>query len=246
MGKVVYTKISSSENEIVFMTDVVNFILSLDPRITCDTTVADAYAEGTPTFNFSIGGVVTLSMVRSADISGKALEFNFTCGSTTANTIYFSNNWRNGSVSQNMYREWNIACIVTDTLIFFMLGGCTAGDYYNRNMCISLITSDSKHYLNIASFQTYGRSNIFNIADSGRVYTEVETSTTGSFLSRFAYKAPAGQTDYIANSICMNNGSKVFTIDSVYDCTEVIPGNMVSLTDGSYVAIGTHQLVKIA
>lgn len=250
MSKVVFEKIYSSGNEIAFMTDVVNFILGIDPRITCNTTVSEQYenqeSSYVPKFSFSIDGKATLTITRNADLANYALAFTITCGSFSRGDCYFSTAWRNGGVYQNLYREFNIAAVVTDDVLSFTFAGGTSGNYYNINITITTITADSMHYLCTVGNQTYSTSSIFNLANSNRLYTELETATPGYFTSRFQYKSPTGKLDYANGAVCVNNGGKVFSLSSIYDCTELTPGTQYTLNNKEYFAIGPHQLVKIS
>ena len=248
---IVFDKVYTTGDELEFMSATLDFILGIDPRITCDTTVSAQYAnrpsDYVPEFNFSIDGKATITLRRQATLAGAAIAFSFICGSSSVTNAYFSTWWNNGYVNQNMGREFNFAAIATDDVLFFTICGGSSDSYYNANLGVTTITSDSKHYLNVIANQAYTQSSMFNLANSSRPYAELETSTPGYFISRFSYKAPTGKLDYAEGAVCVNNGGKVFNLSSVYDCTEVTPGtNYEGLINGNNCfTIGQHQFIKL-
>ena len=79
------------------------------------------------------------------------------------------------------------------------------------------------------------------------VFRDISSTKSGSFTSRFAYKSLPGQIDYIKSCVYLNENQRQFDITAIYDCTELqAVGDTVSLKDGSYLAVGLHQLVKIS
>lgn len=250
MGKFYLNKIFSNSTEIDFMTSLLDFILSIDPRITCDTTVAEQYdstaweeeTSHIPTFNFSINGKITITAKREANLANYALAFNLWYGTTQTGALYFSTAWHQGGINQNLYREYNISALTTDSFILFSFAG--NGSYLTAGIDCVWFTSDDKNYINV----TFGRSafnipTIFNI--SGKLFTEMETLISGTFVSKFPYRTSAGNFDYSRGAAYINNSYEVFRSSAFIDCTEVTVGDTIALTNGAYFAVGPHQLLKI-
>lgn len=250
MGNFYFNKISSSDNEIVFMTSLLDFILSIDSRIVCDTTVADQYdstkwEEGQahiPTFNFTIGNTIAFQIQRADPLNSYSLAFRVNYGSQSRSDVYFCTSWHQGGVYQNLYREINISALVNDTFILFSFGAIS--QYGTAGFDCIWFTSNSKNYINF----TFGRTattiaGIFNI--SGKTFTEVETLVNGTFVSKFPYKASSGEIDFSRGAAYVNDGYEVFNTSTIIDCTEVTVGDTVALANGAYFAVGPHQLVKI-
>ena len=250
MGSFYFNKIYSNSNEIDFMNLVVDFILSIDSRITCDTTVAEQYdssmwEEGTehvPTFNFIISNKIDFQLKRENTLAGNDLALIIGHGTDYRSGTYFSSAWHNGGVYQNLYRELNISALVNDTFILFSFGGMA--QYGTAGFDCVWFTSNDKNYTNF----TWGRSaltiaSIFDI--SGKTFTELETSASGTFVSKFPYNAPSGEIDFSRGAAYVNGGYEVFNSSVFIDCTKVTVGDTVALANGAYFAVGPHQLVKI-
>ncbi len=249
MGRKYFEKISSSENEIVFANLWYNFILNIDPRITCDTTVSAEYTNPdtthVPTFNFSINGKFTIQIKRNANLANYSLAYTVSCGTFSDSEIYYSTAWHNGGVYQNLYRELNIAALATDDFILIAIGGLSGTSYINDGIDAVWFTANDKNYTNITFRRTaFTEAVIFNI--SSKIFTETETSAQGTFTSRFPYKAVTGRIDYIKSSVYTNNGVRVFDNPSLFDCTTVSVGATVPLAEGEYYAVGTNQLIKMS
>ena len=65
------------------------------------------------------------------------------------------------------------------------------------------------------------------------------------FIPIIAYAALAGYIDYVTESGYVSAGTKVFSTPYIYDCSTVDFGSTITLSDGNYMAVGTHSLVKL-
>ena len=248
-------QVTKTSIEKEWMRDVVNYITGLDSRITCSNDVDDEYDSskwdaGTnhvPTFIFSINNIPYLKIERGENLATNAL---FTRSSSPLNSSivkndqFFSKAWNQGGINQVLERSCNISSIISNGFIMIVFGGLS--DYFNAVAVVYSESGTNEYFAEY--FPSYSKESIFNVSGNATFY-KLESGSVGSsqgtFLSRFSYACPPGQIDYIKSSIYQNNNAKVFELASLYDCTTVILGNTVSLKDGAYLAVGTHQLVKV-
>lgn len=230
-----------------FMSAVINYITGLDSKITCSSDPDVEYDSSdlthVPTFNFSIDGKVSFTLERPAALNIAAYTYNVTCGSYSSSPAFK----HGGVVAYNAvdYRGFPISHIVNDNFVFISIGGFAWNSgYSNLNINIIYAKSGNKNYLSVFTGVDPLRKDIlFNIGQ--RSFSEMNSDVSATFLSRFAYKAMPGKIDYIKSSVYANNGSKKFDIASIYDSSTVTVGDTISLKDGPYIAVGSHQLVKV-
>lgn len=235
-----------------FMAAVINYITGIDSKITCSSNVETEYDSSDlthiPTFNFSIDGELAFTITRGYALNTNVREFIMSCKNDSY-TCSIGGSVR--SYTKNGKRTVNFSYINNDNFVLLTIHGIfenynISGDYFS----IVYAKNSAKSYYSTLS--TYGSSSlaksvIFNI--SSRTFTEIGDghAISGVFLSRFSYKAQPGKIDYIKDSIYVVGGSKVFDLTSIYDCTELQSvGDVVSLEDGAYLAVGPHQLVKVS
>lgn len=88
-----------------------------------------------------------------------------------------------------------------------------------------------------------GTNNGFN-PETSDIYDSTG-STVATKSSLFTYAALAGYIDYIVESGYVSSGTKVFSTPYIYDCSTVDFGSTITLSDGNYMAVGAHSLVKL-
>ena len=235
-----------------FMAAVINYITGIDSKITCSSNVETEYDSSdlthVPTFNFSIDGELAFTITRKYALNSNARSYIVTCkgDSFTANR-----GGPSSSYTANTKRTLTFSYINNDNFVLLTMHDMFEG-YNITNSYFSIIytKNSAKSYystLSIDSGRSYSKDVIFDI--SSRTFTEIGDSqiVSGEFISRFSYKTQPGKIDYIKDSIYAFNGSKVFDLTSIYDCTELQSvGEVVSLEDGAYLAVGPHQLVKVS
>lgn len=251
-----------------------NYILGLDSRITCDNdpddefdvtkwgTTEQGYAH-VPKLEFSISGthIFTLSRERNlCDSNGSHLGARFICCSMDAISgipdnyanIVFRPDGYDGYANyidwaENFTRGVIISHIVSSSIIYIGISSLNADqskrNTYNWSMWYNL--SNNVLFLNSSKQQSgYNKTRFYNLSD--RTLYRTTDIASGTFLSRFSYACPPGTIDYIKSTIYQSNNEKVFENRAIYDSTTVAVGDTVSLKDGAYVAVGTHQLVKVS
>lgn len=241
------------------------YLTGLDSRITCANDPEDEFdatehgSSYKSTLSFSINGTHAFTIYRDKalsetsktlnvkldTISGASLPPNNEKGIRNAETEYNDEKLP----SYDRVRGFTISHIINNNFIllsFASLVAVTSGTHRDWiTICFSF--SNNKTYIGTYNETSeISKAKCFNISGYSLYDTDQSTGAVGSFLSRFSYAAPAGEIDYIKSSIYQNNSEKVFENRAVYDCTTVNIGDTVSLKDGSYVAVGTNQLVKVS
>lgn len=255
---------------------IINYLTSLDSRIVCDTDLDTEWdtslsdSNHLPTFVFSVNNIPMFSLSRDGNIAmyyrqaSKVLIFKLLLDGVPANQISIRNKKDNPETQTqwdtSYTRGLTISHIINDNFILLSFAACsdaivpqttdtTWRDTDNATFALSL--SNNQVYIGAtkasssAPYTPYSKAYCFDISDY-TLYNVTTPSSVGTFISRFSYGAPVGTIDYIKSSVYQSNGSKIFENKAVYDSTTVNVGDAVSLKDGSYVAVGTHQLVKVS
>lgn len=263
MGKFNLIAINTAETEVAFMQRYIGALCTLDDRLVCNTTVDAEYdmsdTSHVPTFDFTIADHLTFRIQRGADLATGCYTYIFAVpGTSYSVTSYVSSDnatWATPLSVRN--REINFAYIIADNLI--SIGLTCSMQYSGSNLNIVYIKDSDSYYTSIrtdvlwASNSVWRRQDIFNICNPcsssmqpvARQYTKNEDTIPLTFVSRFQYASAPGKIDYVKNCVFQNNGTKLFNVTTVYDCTTVPVGECVSLDDGAYLAVGPHQLVRM-
>ena len=112
------------------------------------------------------------------------------------------------------------------------------GSTYKDSLFVAMMIKDVD-----GNWHYGGLNNGFN-SELSSIY-----DSTGSVVatksSLFTYAALAGYIDYITESGYVSAGTKIFSTPYIYDCSTVDFGSTVTLSDGNYMAVGVHSLVKL-
>lgn len=255
---------------------IINYLTSLDSRITCDTDLDTEWetslenSNHSPTFVFSINNTPIFSLGRDRNIAtyyrqpSKFLVFKLLLDGVPT----YQTNIRNKKDNPETETQWDtvytrgltISHIINDN--FILLSFAASSDATTSqttsttwrdtdNATFALSFSNNQAYIgatkaaSAAPYTPYSKAYCFDVSDY-TLYNVTTPSSVGTFVSRFSYAAPVGTIDYIKSTVYQSNSSKIFENKAVYDSTTVNVGDAVSLKDGSYVAVGTHQLVKVS
>lgn len=236
-----------------FISGLIDYLTGLSNKITCSSNVETEFSESdlthVPEFNFLIDGSLAFSLRRGstsgdAPLSSSTSKYKATCGTTTVDLdFHIGSGQERSTVTQRYYF---ISSIIGPNFVYISINTTqTGGDNQplNSNLSIAYCADSTKHYALDTNINRRAKTDMFNM--STRTFREVSGNAYGTFLSRFSYACPPGQIDYIKSSIYQYNNNKSFESTSIYDCTTVTLGDTVSLKDGAYLAVGTHQLVKV-
>lgn len=244
--------VQSTGNEVDFMKNVIAYITGINNAITCEDDPDDEYDVGTvgtshiPTFRFSFNGNHILTISRSASLgeSMSLMQIYFVDNGDIIASNDVTYMYRGTAWSVNELRQFKMSYIDFPGICMLNI----TSERFGGSFTVLFTESRSNSYGSYRSIRvsasTYTVANIFNISEC--ILYDTLAGIQGNFISRFAYKAQPGKVDYIKSSIYANNNIKQFDLTSIYDCTEVSPGSVVSLEDGAYLAVGPHQLVKVS
>lgn len=251
--------VTKNGTEKEFISELINTITGLSPKITCSGSI-DQYDSGDtstiPEFIFSINGKETLKIKRAAALSSNCAYFEvsiFVGDSYMAQNQQFYYSTSSYAASAVTTRSYYISWIVSRDFILFALHTSVESSGYGKNHVVINAKHGNSHY-GTGYFKdgTYlSRNELFQIEtnkanDQSLIFYDFDSGSSGTFLSRFSFISRPGTIDYVKSSAYVNSGYKTFDISDVYDCTTVNIGDTVSLNDGAYLAVGTHQLVKVS
>ena len=241
-----------------FFQGLADFLHTLDPKIVCtsdlDVEFSDSDLTHVPQIDFVIDGKLPFYF-RRTDIRGYGYDSNLTIGTSKYKAVC-----KNTGVNLDYYdnaatlhytdvanRWWFISALVGENFTYFSINTTQRGgdnQPMNDNLSIAYCYGeDACYYAYNTNINRRQASTMFNL--SGRTFKRTDDLLYGGFTSRFSYAAQPGKIDYVKSSVYTTNGTRLFTTNSIYDCTTVNVCDTVSLSDGVCYAIGPHQLVKI-
>jgi hypothetical protein len=240
--------VSLNGTEKEFMSDFIDYLTSLDSKITCSSNVNTEFSDSdlthVPTFNFSINNKLAFTLTRAAALNTDTSSYNLACGSINVDI-----SWQDSAAyTDSQDRGFYVSYLINDNFVLLSINSSHKNwqnrvDQINNNIIYAGSSGASAYWSAITNLDYNTRTNIYSI--SGRTFYEINGNNSGLFTSRFSYTCPPGEIDYVKSSTYLNSGVKKFDITSIYDCTTVTLGDTVSLKDGAYLAVGTHQLVKV-
>ena len=255
MGTFVTNVIQSTGNDRAFLTLVYNFIMGLDSDITASITPDDfPYAsKSAANMDFTLDDGV---IFRLQSYPGDNLARPISCGYNFAliindNTIMskglnsystMSNSpirfiGSNAYVTDGGTRSYVVSKYDSDNVKIFWIGPYDSVDYTSSGGITIIKFKDSN---NAWHYGGYAGSNP-ELAS----ITDMSGASVFSKTSIFSYSALAGYIDYIRESGYVSGGVKGFSSTDIYDCSTVSLGSTITLSDGNYMAIGAHSLVKL-
>lgn len=251
---------SATAVEKVFVKKLVDYILGLSDSITCDNDPDEEYdistvgGDYTPAFNFKINDNNAFRLYRGNKLSTPTNAMVFVANTisvvpTNQKSITFVTNPGSNvrQYNESYTRGIVVSHIVNNNFIYLSFGSYDEGSARNSGNAAFLfcVSGNDNFVTSRGNVNPYSVTNCFDLSGL-TLYDLAEELSAGEFVSRFAHAAPAGQIDYIKSSIYQNNSQKVFENKAVYDCSTVNVASTVSLKDGAYIAIGSHQLVKVS
>ena len=252
-----YTEvITYSNTEIAFVKNIKAYITGLDSRITCPEDPDYEYDRAergdsyVPKFNFYINNKLIFIIQRAAALPNGVNGFSFIVKKNDETLVNQFIQFGNMSVQGYLVardRSFYISHVISDNfiLIDFHQNFSSWGD--RPGVTVLYAKSDDSEYVTynkVTSDSSYTKANVFDI--SSVLFNGITEAVSGTFISRFSYKSVPGKIDYVISSVYATAGQKQFDIKGIYNCTTVTVGEDKSLSDGSYIAVGPNQLVKIS
>ena len=251
--------VTKNGTEKEFVSELINTITGLSPKITCSGSIDQYDSSDTstiPEFIFSINGKETLKIKRAAALSSNCdhLDVSIFIGDrylSQNSQCYYISSAKAASAIET--RSFYISWIVSRDFILLALHTSVESSGYGKNHVVINTKHGNSHY-GAGYFKdgTYlSRNELFQVETNKNnsqslIFYDFDSGSSGTFSSRFSFTSKPGTIDYVKSSAYVSSGYKVFDLSDVYDCTTVNIGDTVSLKDGAYLAVGTHQLVKVS
>lgn len=235
--------LSINSTEIDFIKAFVNELTSADSRIICETDIDAEFAnEDTShivTIIFDVNNSYKIKLKRIGSLS------------TLTNNYYISlivNDKENNSVGFVFSAQRNLYSSVATRAFNFML--------MSNNNAIAILFGDYNQSLpnaykyNLMSYHeqdfnviAYNTSTIASKSEFIRTDKNYEGETYKT-TNRLIYSRDTN-VEIIESKLLLQNSNAVYDMKNIYDCSNVLAGNILSFEDNRYFSIDTNTLIKI-
>ena len=235
--------VSINGTEKDFIKAFANELTSADNRITCETDIDAEFANEDSshiiTIIFDVSNCYKIKLIRAVAINRATYQYNI---QTVVNNVdkssaslYFLSTMK--TVTDIATRTFNFMLISNDNAIAILFGG------YNRTLPntydYNLISYHEQDFNIIAcGTNTIASKSEFIRTDEnhkGEIY-----KTTNRLLS-----SRDENVEIIESKPLVQNNIVVHDMKSVYDCSNVLAGNILIIDSNKYFAIDSNTLIKI-
>ncbi len=237
--------VSINGTEKDFIKAFANELTSADSRITCETDIDAEFANEDSshiiTIIFDVSNCYKIKLIRAVAINRATYQYNI---QTVVNNVdkssaslYFLSTMK--TVTDIATRTFNFMLISNDNAIAILFGG------YNR-------TLPNTYDYNVMSyheqeFNVIAYSNSINTIASKSEFIRTDENHKGEIYkitNRLLYSRDE-DVEIIESKPLVQNNIAVHDMKSVYDCSNVLAGNILSFEDNRYFSIDTNTLIKI-
>lgn len=241
---------SNTLTEIEYLQNIIDAIVSIDPRITCATTSAAQFADltsaSTATFTFDIDGKYQIVLTRGKNnsLTNATYSFNIVVNGTdyvtTTGIRFFSGNLSpTASVGTNSHFKVSAYTTNHEVLLWFGADGYgSAIPKIPSNFSTILICdSDNVYYCGAV-----GSSNDI----VGSTLYKCDDETTGFQIAKLLnYAESAGNISIVKNVFNpISKPSGISLTKDLYGCSTIEIGSSIVADGDTYFAIGTNLLCK--
>lgn len=221
-----------------FIKAFINELTNAESRIICETDIDTEFEnEDTshkPTIILNVNNCYKLKLVRDYVINDTGFKYNI-C--RVVNDIeYDSTDLR---FSENYAY---ISAVVTRTLKFTIISN---ENLINIRFCS--YDTDLKDYVFSAISYHEDKFNIaaYNISKEFVRTDENSLAESYKVANRLLYTRSDEDVEIIESKVLMQNDIAVHDMKNVYDCSNIIAGNILSFDNNRYFSIDTNTLIKI-
>lgn len=243
--------VSVTGTEKEFVTALISAITGLSSSITCSGSPDQYDSSDTsikPTFIFSVNDKQVLKLERQATLANNTYGFVGYVNTVNGAWALYDDLCfvSNAAASYSTTRKLNLSWIVVNN--FVLLTVHNGLERYGWHTVRFVYAKDGdKHYTSGSKENNNeSKTTVYNISALDLIEIGSNPISHGTFTSRFSFTSKPGTIDYVKSSVYVVSSQKQFDISSICDCTTVSVGDTVSLKDGAYLAVGTHQLVKVS
>ena len=244
---------SSTETEKEWVQRIINLIVSMDSRITCDTDADEQYADSTSsgraTFDIDIGGHYILRLKRRNTNNNTTSGYIFSIVvddveyyiSSSTLRFWYSSTTANSTVANGYFK---VSTFIADDFIFMWFGV-----HHDTSIAAVFPSAYSTSFITDEDDETYanGYDNSNNI--TSKSYYKCSDGGSGYTLSKcLNYIDQVGTISYLANMyvpIYSNGNPSKFAQGLIASSTRTL-GDYLIFDGKNYFAVGTNILAEIA
>ena len=235
--------VSINGTEKDFIKAFANELTSADSRITCETDIDAEFANEDSshiiTIIFDVNNCYKIKLIRAVAINRATYQYNI---QTVVNNVdkssaslYFLSTMK--TVTDIATRTFNFMLISNDNAIAILFGG------YNRTLPNTYDYNVMSYHEQDFNVIAYNLNSIASKAEYIRT-DENHQGETYKITNRLLYSRDE-DVEIIESKPLVQNNIAVHDMKSVYDCSNVLAGNILSFEDNRYFSIDTNTLIKI-
>jgi len=235
--------VSINGTEKDFIKAFANELTLADSRITCETDIDAEFANEDSshiiTIIFDVNNCYKIKLIRAVAINRATYQYNI---QTVVNNVdkssaslYFLSTMK--TVTDIATRTFNFMLISNDNAIAILFGG------YNRTLPNTYDYNVMSYHEQDFNVIAYNLNSIASKAEYIRT-DENHQGETYKITNRLLYSRDE-DVEIIESKPLVQNNNAVYDMKNVYDCSNVLAGNILSFEDNRYFSIDTNTLIKI-
>ena len=237
--------VSINGTEKDFIKAFANELTSADSRITCETDIDAEFANEDSshiiTIIFDVNNCYKIKLIRAVAINRATYQYNIqtvvnNVDKSSAN-LYFLGTTK--PVTDIATRIFNFMLISNDNTVVMLFG-----DY---NQSLPNVYKYNLMSYHEQDFNVIAYSNSINTIASKSEFIRTDENHQGEtykITNRLLYSRDE-DVEIIESKPLVQNNIAVHDMKSVYDCSNVLAGNILSFEDNRYFSIDTNTLIKI-
>lgn len=237
--------VSINGTEKDFIKAFANELTSADSRITCETDIDAEFANEDSshiiTIIFDVSNCYKIKLIRAVAINRATYQYNIqtvvnNVDKSSAN-LYFLGTTK--PVTDIATRTFNFMLISNDSTVVMLFG-----DY---NQSLPNVYKYNLMSYHEQDFNVIAYSNSINTIASKSEFIRTDENHQGEtykITNRLLYSRDE-DVEIIESKPLVQNNIAVHDMKSVYDCSNVLAGNILSFEDNRYFSIDTNTLIKI-
>lgn len=237
--------VSINGTEKDFIKAFANELTSADSRITCETDIDAEFANEDSshiiTIIFDVNNCYKIKLIRAVAINRATYQYNIqtvvnNVDKSSAN-LYFLGTTK--PVTDIATRTFNFMLISNDSTVVMLFG-----DY---NQSLPNVYKYNLMSYHEQDFNVIAYSNSINTIASKSEFIRTDENHQGEtykITNRLLYSRDE-DVEIIESKPLVQNNIAVHDMKSVYDCSNVLAGNILSFEDNRYFSIDTNTLIKI-
>ena len=237
--------VSINGTEKDFIKAFANELTSADSRITCETDIDAEFANEDSshiiTIIFDVSNCYKIKLIRAVAINRATYQYNIqtvinNVDKSSAN-LYFLGTTK--PATDIATRTFNFMLISNDSTVVMLFG-----DY---NQSLPNVYKYNLMSYHEQDFNVIAYSNSINIIASKSEFIRTDENHKGEIYkitNRLLYSRDE-DVEIIESKPLVQNNNAVYDMKNVYDCSNVLAGNILSFEENRYFSIDTNTLIKI-